>query len=107
VNVPLTALSVQTLGGYKYAAGTYPDLSQYWFAKYELEKRKPAAQRAPASSLEIAAWDTNENIVLKLANYGLRAASLKYHPDKGGNPEIMKRLNGVRQFVREQLKAVR
>lgn len=83
---------------------SYRDLSQYWFAKYELEKRKPAAQRTGASSLEIAAGDTKEGIALKLVNFGYRVASLKHHPDCGGSNETAQRLNEARDFARARLK---
>jgi hypothetical protein len=81
-----------------------PDLSQYWFAKFELERRKPEAQRQSAVSLEISTGDTQEGIALKLAEYGYRAASRKYHPDHGGDTVIMQRLNAARQLVRSRLK---
>jgi len=86
---------------------SYQDLSQYWFAKYELERRKPAAHRTGASSLEIGAGDTKESVALKLVNYGYRAASLKHHPDHGGSNETTQRLNEACQFARERLKGVR
>jgi hypothetical protein len=81
-----------------------PDLSQYWFAKFELERRKPEAQRQSAVSLEISTGDTQESIALKLAEYGYRAASRKYHPDHGGDTGIMQRPNAARQLVRSRLK---
>lgn len=81
-----------------------PDLSHYWFAKYELERRKPEAQRAASASLEIAGSDSKETIALKLAEYGYRVASRKYHPDLGGSTETMQRINAARQFFRDQLR---
>ena len=41
-----------------------PDLSQYWFAKYELERRMPEQKRP--FSLELSASDSDETIALKL-----------------------------------------
>lgn len=81
------------------------DLSQYWFAKYELQRREPEAQRASSISLEITSGETRESIVLKLVQYGYRAASSKYHPDRGGDTAIMQSLNAARQFARERLKS--
>lgn len=79
------------------------DLSQYWFAKYELERRKPETNRKPAAALEISASDTEESIALKLVGYGYRAASRIYHPDHGGNAVIMRRLNAARDLVKKRL----
>jgi hypothetical protein len=81
-----------------------PDLSQYWFAKYELESRKPEAQHSPGASLHILATDPKEIIAAKVFEYGFRAASRKYHPDRGGDTAIMRALNDARQFARERLK---
>lgn len=81
-----------------------PDLSQYWFAKYELERRKPESQRASTISLEIASGEVKESVTLKLVEYGYRAASRKYHPDRGGDTAIMQTLNAARKFARERLK---
>jgi hypothetical protein len=81
-----------------------PDLSQYWFAKYELERRKPDAQREPVASLKIIAGDTKEEVAWKLVQYGFRAASRKYHPDKGGDTRTMQRVNEAQQFAKERLK---
>jgi hypothetical protein len=80
-------------------------MSQYWFAKYELERRKPEAQRASSISPEMARSDTTENIALKLSDYGYRTASRKYHPDRGDDTVIMQSLNAARQFARECLKS--
>lgn len=77
------------------------DLSQYWFAKYELERRKPESQRE--TSLNILPSDTKEVIAAKLAEYGFKAASRKYHPDRGGDTATMQKLNAARQFARERL----
>ena len=83
-----------------------PDLSQYWFAKYELERRRPEAQRESAATLKVLAGDTKEEIAMKLVNYGFRAASRKYHPDKGGDTLTMQRINEAQQFAKERLKRV-
>jgi len=79
-----------------------PDMSHYWFAKYELERRKPEAQRAPAS-LEVAAGESESRVALRLAEYGYRIASRKYHPDHGGDTPIMQLLNAARELARERL----
>ena len=80
------------------------DLSQFWFAKYELKRRKPESQRDSNASLNILPDDTEEAIARKLAEYGFRAASRKYHPDRGGNTATMQKLNAARQFARTRLK---
>lgn len=80
----------------------YMDRSQYWFAKFELERRKPESQRKP--SVEITASDTPANVALKLLDYGFRIASQKYHPDRGGDTATMQRLSEARQLARQRLK---
>jgi len=45
-----------------------------------------------------------ESVTLKLVEYGYRAASRKYHPDRGGVTEIMQTLNAAREFAGERLK---
>jgi hypothetical protein len=80
-----------------------PDLSQYWFAKYELERRKPDAQRQPPAALEIRLAQTPESVALTLIQYGYRAASRKYHPDHGGDTGIMQLLNAARDLARGRL----
>lgn len=79
-----------------------PDLSQYWFAKYELERRTPE-QKRPVS-LELSASDSDETVALKLLEYGFRAASRKFHPDHGGDTTVMQRLNGARDLARNRLR---
>jgi hypothetical protein len=82
-----------------------PDLSQYWFAKYELERRRPEAHRDAAASLKITSDDSKPEIARKLAEYGFRAASRKYHPDRGGETSTMQRVNEARQFALDRLRA--
>jgi len=78
-----------------------PDLSQYWFAKYELERRKPEAQR---TAFDIAKADTKEDIAWKLVNYSFRAVSRKYHSDLGGDDATMRRIIEARDYIRALLK---
>ena len=78
-----------------------PDASQYWFAKYELERRKPEMQR---TAFDIERSDTKEDIALKLALYGFRAASRKYHSDHGGDDAAMRRIIEARDVIRELLR---
>lgn len=80
------------------------DLSQYWFAKYELERRKPEAKRSSSAAFEIADTDTKEDIAWKLVSYGFRMASRRFHPDHGGSSTSMQRLNEARDFVKTLLK---
>jgi hypothetical protein len=89
-----------------FSTGLYicQDLSQYWFAKYELERRKKSAERDPTSSIKLTAEDTNASIAMKLVNSSFRAASLKFHPDKGGDTWSMQRLNAAHDYARERLK---
>jgi hypothetical protein len=82
----------------------FRDMSQYWFAKYELERRKPEAQRTP-TSLDIVAGEPKSGVALKLAEYGYRTASRRYHPDCGGDTATMQLLNDARQFAKERLKS--
>jgi hypothetical protein len=80
------------------------DLSQYWFAKYELEHRKGLAEREPTSSIKLTADDTNDSIAWRLLDYGFRAATRKYHPDAGGDNRSMQQLNAARDYARARLK---
>ena len=79
-----------------------PDMSQYWFARYELERRKPEAQRS-STSLEVVAGESESTVALRLTEYGYRIASRKYHPDYGGETAIMQLLNAAREFARRRL----
>ncbi|MFZ0736914.1 MAG: hypothetical protein WBL70_05480 [Candidatus Acidiferrales bacterium] len=81
------------------------DLSQYWFAKYELERRKPESHREANASLNILVSDAGETIAQKLVEFGYRAASRKYHPDRGGDTAIMQKVNVAREFARNRLKS--
>jgi hypothetical protein len=81
------------------------DLSQLWFAKYELERRrKEPAEREGTTSFKLTANDTNESIAQRLLNYGYWAASRKYHPDAGGDTRRMQQLTAARDFARARLK---
>lgn len=83
-----------------------PDFSQYWFAKYELERRKKAPDPEPAARpLKLTANETKESIALKLLEYGFRAASRQYHPDVvGGDNRIMQDISAARDYARLRLK---
>jgi hypothetical protein len=80
-----------------------PDVSQYWFAKYELERRKPETQRSGA--LDIQSSDSQESIAAKLFDFAFRAASRKYHPDRGGDTATMQAINAAREFARSRLRS--
>ena|ERR1035438_3350162 len=81
------------------------DLSQYWFAKYELERRKGPGEREPATSIELTTDDTDDSIAQRLLSYGYRAASRRYHPDnKGGDTRSMQRLTAARDYARARLR---
>jgi hypothetical protein len=81
-----------------------PDLSQYWFAKYELERRKEPAERESASSFTLTADDTSESIAPRLLKYGYRLASRKCHPDAGGDTRSMQQLTAARDYALARLK---
>jgi hypothetical protein len=83
--------------------GTCPDLSQYWFARYELERRKPDSQREPIT-IVVTSSDAKEDVALNLIEYGYRLASQKYHPDRGGDTAIMQVINSAREFAKSRLK---
>lgn len=80
------------------------DRSQYWFAKYELERRKPEAQRGSNPSFALADADKTEDIAWKLVAYGFRMASHKYHPDHGDKSTAMQRIIEARELARALLK---
>jgi hypothetical protein len=81
---------------------TCSDFSQYWFARYELERRKPEIQRTV--SFKISSNDTSESIALKLFEHGFRAACRQYHPDTGGEKILMQQLNAARELAKDRLK---
>jgi len=81
-----------------------PDFSQYWFAKYELERRRKVAEGEPTSSIKLTAEDTSASIAWRLVDYAYRAASRKHHPDAGGDTRSMQRLNAARDYARARLK---
>jgi hypothetical protein len=75
-----------------------PDLSHYWYGKYEMDRRKHEPQPRASTHPVVEPHDRPENIVRKLFQYGLRMASLAYHPDHGGNTAIMQRINAAREL---------
>lgn len=79
------------------------DESQYWFGRYELERRKPESARETGASLRIDPNDTDAAAALKLALHGYRAASRKYHSDHGGDDETMLKINAAREYARKRL----
>src|ERR1700693_2595746 len=79
------------------------DFSQYWFARYELERRKVTSGRESTSSFKLTANDTNEIIASRLVNYGYRLAALKYHPDVGGENRSMQQLTAARDYALNRL----
>lgn len=81
------------------------DMSQYWFAKYELERREFESRRDPGATLNIAASDTEEAVARKFVDYGFRAASRKYHPDRGGDTATMQKVNAAIRFARDRLRS--
>ncbi|MGA2712452.1 MAG: hypothetical protein ABSG41_05030 [Bryobacteraceae bacterium] len=81
------------------------DISQYWFAKYELlERRKAPAERESSSPVKLTADDTNESIARKFLQYGYRAAARKHHSDVGGDDGSMRRLTEARDYALARLK---
>lgn len=81
------------------------DHSQYWFARYELERRKPESERDILASLDVREGDNTVVIARKLVDFGWRAASRKLHPDHGGDTATMQRVNAAHDFARERLKS--
>jgi hypothetical protein len=81
-----------------------PDVSQYWFAKYELERRKEPLGREATSPFKLTAGDTNESIARQLLQYGYRAAARKHHSDVGGDDGCMRRLTEARAYALARLK---
>jgi hypothetical protein len=86
--------------------GQRTDARHYWCALYEVERRKlGSAHPAPTVSLEIADFDTSEEIALKLVRHGFRQAAIKYHPDHlGGDNTTMRRLIAARELAVKRLK---
>jgi hypothetical protein len=80
-----------------------PDFSQYWFAKYELERRKKATEPS-TNSIKLTASDTPGSIAKRLFDAGFRAAARKHHSDIGGDDRSMQRLNEAREYAHQRLK---
>jgi hypothetical protein len=66
---------------------------------------RPAASEPKLDgSAEIRADDSVEHIAQVMVTQAFRKASLKYHPDHGGDPEIMRRVYAAREVM---LRAIR
>jgi hypothetical protein len=63
--------------------------------------RDDSPSRAAAPVLDAE----DQALLGELVRAGYRALSLKYHPDVGGNPETMVRLNKLVSILRERLPA--
>jgi hypothetical protein len=68
---------------------------------YRRETEPPDPVSATATSLD----DEDRALLAELVRAGYRALSLKYHPDVGGDPETMLRLNRLVAMLRERLAA--
>jgi hypothetical protein len=69
--------------------------------------RVPAGSRVEPIvdvSVEISADDSVEEIAHVMVTQAFRKVSLKYHPDHGGDPEIMRRVYEAREIM---LRAIR
>src|ERR1035438_1232251 len=71
----------------------YRDLTQYWCARFELERRAPKGERDKSAALQFLPSDSDQRIATKVFNHGFRVAAHRYPPDKeGGSNEMMRRL---------------
>lgn len=69
------------------------------------ERAKKAARKGGAGLSRADELFKEEKLLRKLAlelvDAGYRNLSVKYHPDKGGNSEIMRRLSSVRKTIKQ------
>jgi hypothetical protein len=63
-----------------------------------------ASEPKPDGGVEIRADDSVEKIAHVMVTQAFRRVSLKYHPDHGGDPEIMRRVYAAREMM---LRAIR
>lgn len=81
---------------------TCPDFSQYWCAKYELERRKGEVIPVGITLPEIQTSDDYKHVARRLFDYAYKLAAKRYHPDRGGDNEVMKLIIAARDFVKKQ-----
>lgn len=65
------------------------DARHYWYALYEVEKRRTDAAR---TGPEILDKDGAKDIAYKLVRYAFRVASKRCHSDQGGSDDLFCRL---------------
>jgi hypothetical protein len=61
----------------------------------ELESRRITAEPSGCARGGIHVNPEDRELFLELVNSGYRQTALKYHPDVGGRPEDMRRLNAL------------
>jgi hypothetical protein len=66
----------------------------------ELESRRTTAEPADCDRGGIHVNPEDRELFLELVNSGYRQTALKYHPDIGGRPEDMRRLNALIEKLR-------
>ena len=76
----------------------FMDLSQYWFARYEIERRK-----SPPSIPDLRNATTPRQIARKMLDFAFRAFSKVCHPDKGGDHETMIKLGDAKDLLSKAL----
>jgi len=81
-----------------------PDLSHYWYGKYEMERRKHRIGSRAATLPDVQPQDSLESIIRKLFQYGFHTASQACRRDRG-RAALMWRLKAAKELFQFQAKA--
>jgi hypothetical protein len=68
---------------------------------------EPGDQPPPPSTSAVSGIQVRpaERPLFAIVNAGYRALAIHYHPDRGGDPEAMRRLNLLAESLRRQLRS--
>jgi hypothetical protein len=81
---------------------SFPDLSQYWFARYELERRKLPDHKS--SIPDLRSTTTPQQVARKMIDFAYKAFSKACHPDSGGTHELFVRLGRAKELLSKALR---
>lgn len=73
----------------------------------EWERRHPSRQQAPppggsSSGFALDLQPEDRALLTDLLRAGYKALALKHHPDVGGQPDVMRRLNNLMEWLRQK-----
>ena len=91
------------LGGFgNIPIAKFTDLSQYWFARYELERRKLPDHKS--SIPDLRSTTTPQQVARKMIDFAYKAFSKACHPDSGGTHELFVRLGRAKELLSKALR---